>query len=104
MSCVLAFLLGAAFLVFSAGANGSLVKHARPDMQGRMSSLWVVTFLGVYPVGGLLLGIMTDYWSAHVALLVGGIGCAMVAMILLFAPIAREQAEDDARQAGSLSA
>ena len=31
----------------------------------------IVSFLGIYPVGGLLLGIMCDYWSAHVALLIG---------------------------------
>jgi MFS family permease len=91
LSCVLAFGLGASFLVFTAEANGMLMNHARPDMQGRVSSMWVVMFLGVYPVGGLLLGILCDYMGAHAALLIGGIGCGLVTLALFLVPIAREE-------------
>lgn len=91
LSCVLAFGLGASFLVFTAEANGMLMNHARPDMQGRVSSMWVVMFLGVYPVGGLLLGILCDYLGAHAALLIGGIGCGLVTLALFLVPIAREE-------------
>ena len=93
VSCLLAFLLGADFLVFIGAVNGMLVKHARQDMVGRVSSMWVVGFIGIYPLGGLLLGIITDIWKVEIALLVGAAGCGLVTVWLLLSPIMKKAEE-----------
>ncbi len=49
-------IVGAASVTFLAVGNSTLQLAARPDMRGRVMSLWAVAFLGTTPIGGPIAG------------------------------------------------
>ncbi len=48
-----------------------------------MSSMLVVAFLGVFPIGGWLLGFVSDTSSPEMALALTGLACGLVALFAL---------------------
>ena len=80
---VLAFLvpMGALSVLFIALGNSTLQLTASPSMRGRVMSLWVVAFAGTTPIGGPLVGWISDHSSPRVAMAIGGVS-AIVAAIL----------------------
>jgi MFS family permease len=69
--------VGAASILFVATANSILQLHARPDMRGRVMALWSVAFLGTTPIGGPIIGWVSDAGGPRMALLVGGAAAAV---------------------------
>ncbi len=84
LSCVFAFMIGGSFLLFNSAAGAALQGGASAEMQGRVTSMSVVAFIGVYSLGGLFLGYLSDAFSLEVSLLVGGAASAAVALFVLF--------------------
>jgi MFS family permease len=84
LSCLLAIGVGGSFLVFNAVAAAALQANASPEMQGRVSSMLVVAYIGIFPLGGLLLGFLSDALSLKTALLIGGFACVAVALCIVF--------------------
>ena len=53
-------IVGAASVTFLAVGNSTLQLAARPDMRGRVMSLWAVAFLGTTPIGGPIAGCVSE--------------------------------------------
>jgi MFS family permease len=91
LSCLMAFGTGLSFLMFNSVATAVLQARSRHDMEGRVMSLMIMVYLGIFPVGGLALGWLSDLVGVGHALLAGGLAClAMAAILVLFPTFSRE--------------
>lgn len=62
-------LLGGAAVTFSAAINSLLQLAVEPGMRGRVMALYSVVFLGSTPIGGLLVGLLSEAYDPRAALL-----------------------------------
>jgi MFS family permease len=69
---------GASVTVLSVG-NSTLQLESRPDMRGRVMSLWAVAFLGTTPIGGPIAGWVSETAGGRAGLLMGGATCIVAA-------------------------
>jgi MFS family permease len=72
-SLLVLVLVGALSVLFIALGNTTLQLTSRPDMRGRVMSLWSIAFLGTTPVGGPIIGFIADHSNPRIGLLVGGL-------------------------------
>ncbi|HEX6312680.1 MAG TPA: MFS transporter [Acidimicrobiia bacterium] len=70
---------GAAGVAFVAMANGVLQTHTDPLMRGRVMALFSVAFLGSTPIGGPILGWVSEAWGPRAGLALGGIAALATA-------------------------
>ena len=75
---------GGSFLVFLSAVGAALQGNCSPEMEGRIASMMVVAYVGVFPLGGLLLGYLSDALSLQTSLLIGGLACVAVALFTVF--------------------
>ncbi|KPC67882.1 MFS transporter [Streptomyces sp. NRRL F-6602] len=82
--------IGLAGLTFNVTANSSVQLASDPAMRGRVMSLFMMVFVGGTPIGGPLMGWITDAWGARMGFLAGGLisAAAAVAVGLVLARIA----------------
>jgi MFS family permease len=73
--------MGAMSIVFIALGNTTLQLTSRPEMRGRVMSLWSIAFQGTTPIGGPIIGAIADHSNPRVGILVGG-EAALVAAIV----------------------
>ena len=71
---VAVFLMGASAFAFIAVANTTIQLTARPDMRGRVMALYAIAFLGSTPIGGPLVGWISQQWGPRLGFAIGGIG------------------------------
>jgi len=62
-------LLGASAVTFAASINSSLQLSVEPEMRGRVMALYSVVFLGSTPIGGPLVGWLSQAYDPRLALL-----------------------------------
>jgi MFS family permease len=84
LSCILAAGAGGSFVVFNSSAAAAVQRSASQEMMGRVSSMLVVAYIGVFPVGGLLLGYLADVFSIRASLLLAGFACVAVSLCIPF--------------------
>jgi len=65
-------MVGVAIMLFLATANTTLQLACDPAMRGRVMALYGLVFLGSTPVGGPLLGWISEHWGARFGLGLGG--------------------------------
>jgi MFS family permease len=65
--------LGAAAVIFAATINSTLQLAVSPEMRGRVMALYSVVFLGSTPIGGPLVGWLSQAYDPRIALLLAGI-------------------------------
>jgi MFS family permease len=65
--------LGAAAVTFAATINSTLQLAVAPEMRGRVMALYSVVFLGSTPIGGPLVGWLSQAYDPRVALLLAGV-------------------------------
>ncbi|GAA1897113.1 MFS transporter [Streptomyces sodiiphilus] len=70
-------LIGMTFVI---SANTSLQMASDPAMRGRVISLFMMVFVGGTPIGGPLLGWLTDTFGPRLGILAGGLVCAAAAL------------------------
>ena len=58
--------------------------ESSPEMRGRVMSFWTVAFLGTTPIGGPLVGWISQQYSPRWALAVGGIAAVLAGFIGLY--------------------
>lgn len=68
------FIMGASAFAFIAVANTTIQLTSRPDMRGRVMALYGIAFLGSTPIGGPLVGWISQQWGARSGFAIGGIG------------------------------
>jgi predicted MFS family arabinose efflux permease len=71
---VAVFAMGASAFAFIAVANTTIQLTARPDMRGRVMALYAIAFLGSTPIGGPLVGWVSQQWGPRLGFALGGIG------------------------------
>lgn len=74
--------LGIVGLTFNVTANSSVQMASDPMMRGRVMSLFIMVFMGGTPIGGPLLGWVTDTYGARVGFVSGGLISAVVAAVV----------------------
>jgi len=70
---------GAASITFMATANATVQLTARPEMRGRVMSLYMLLFLGSTPIGGPIVGWIGERYGARWSLAVGAVSCLVAA-------------------------
>lgn len=84
--------VGGFFLMISAAANTVLQARSEHEMRGRMVSIYTLMYLGVFPLGGQVLGWLADWRSTPFALGLGAAACAAAAAALAVATYLKRQA------------
>lgn len=86
LSLILAFGLGACYLMLSSTVNTVMQARVERKMRGRMVALIMVVLQGLYPVGGMALGWLADARSAPFAIMVGGLTCLAASGVIILIP------------------
>ena len=72
---------GVSGLMLSSVINAVLQARVERGMRGRIMSMYILVFQGIYPLGGLFYGFLSDATSVPFALLVGGSLCVAVGVV-----------------------
>jgi MFS family permease len=81
LALLFTIIMGAMSITFIALGNTTLQLTSRPEMRGRVMSLWSIAFQGTTPIGGPIIGAIADHANPRVGILVGG-EAALVAAIV----------------------
>jgi MFS family permease len=81
-AAVVIVFMGAASIAFIATANSELQLQAEPAMRGRVMALYAMAFLGSTPIGGPLIGGISEWTNPRVAIAVGAIATLVAAGVL----------------------
>ena len=79
MAIVALFFVGWLSVSFMSTGNATLQLESEPQMRGRVMALWSVAFMGSTPIGGPIIGAISEYAGARVALGVGAAACFFAA-------------------------
>ncbi|MFH8368668.1 MFS transporter [Streptomyces sp. NPDC018031] len=74
--------IGVFGLTINVTANASVQMATDPAMRGRVMSLFMMVFVGGTPIGGPLVGWLTDTYGARVGFLAGGLVSALAALVV----------------------
>ena len=85
--------MGAFSMVFIATANSTLQLETRHEMRGRVMALYALVFLGSTPIGGPIIGWISQQWGARAGLFVGG-ALSLLAAAWAVWGLRREQATE----------
>jgi MFS family permease len=78
--------LGCFYLMLGACVNTVLQARSQPGMKGRVVSFYSMLGLGMFPLGGMLMGWLADAVDTPFPLRVGGSACAAITLVLLLVP------------------
>jgi MFS family permease len=78
---IMMFFIGFFSINFLASGNTTLQIESKPEMRGRVMSLWAMAFLGSTPIGGPIIGWICEHAGPRWGLVVGGIAAITAAMI-----------------------
>jgi MFS family permease len=81
---VVLVLVGACSVLFVALGNTTLQLTSDPAMRGRVMSLWSIGFSGTTPIGGPLIGFISDHSNPRIGLAVGGLSAVIAGLIGLY--------------------
>jgi MFS family permease len=86
LASVLVVLLavGALSVLFIALGNTTLQLTAEPNMRGRVMALWMIAFAGTTPIGGPIIGYISDHSNPRVGLAVGGLSAVIAGGLGLY--------------------
>lgn len=70
---VVLVVVGGLSVLFIALGNTTLQLTSDPSMRGRVMSLWAIAFLGTTPIGGPIIGFISDRSNPRIGLAAGGI-------------------------------
>ena len=88
---------GWASVSFISIGNSTIQLAARPEMRGRVISLWQVAFQGTTPIGGPLVGWIIAASDPRTGLAVGGVACLVAAVAGILYTRPRTKADDAPR-------
>ncbi len=77
-------LLGFSTMVFLGMANGLLQTRSPDHLRGRVMSVYTMVFMGLMPLGSMVMGSIGSVVGIDAGLLVGGVVCTIVALYAAF--------------------
>jgi MFS family permease len=91
LSCLVNVGVGAGFLMMSASINTALQSAVTREIRGRVMALYIMSLVGIFPIGGQVLGVISDRTSTPTALFIGGTACvALGCVLVIFGGLTRE--------------
>ena len=97
--------VGVSVMLFLATANATLLLNSTAAMRGRVMAIYGLVFLGSTPVGGPLLGFVSQHWGARAGLALSGGASLTAAVAAVGVPALRRRWRDGAgASAGGLAA
>lgn len=78
--------VGVSVMLFLATANATLQLNSSPAMRGRVMAIYGLVFLGSAPLGGPLLGFVSEQWGARAGMALSGSASLAVALAALGLP------------------
>ncbi|HEV3136070.1 MAG TPA: MFS transporter [Acidimicrobiia bacterium] len=75
--------VGAAGIAFTAMANGVIQTETAPEMRGRVAALFTVAFLGSTPIGGPIVGWVSQQVGPRAGLWVGAVATLAVTVVAI---------------------
>jgi len=88
-------LVGGTSVAFLTSSTAIVQVNAAPDMRGRILALQTIVFLGTTPIGGPILGWLSDTTNPRVAVLLGGVSTLLAAVWGAFASRRRARVGDE---------
>ncbi|MCU4137552.1 MAG: putative arabinose efflux permease AraJ [Thermodesulfobacteria bacterium] len=70
LTLIFCFLIGFSFTNFFPVANSYLQENTPDYLRGRIISLFIVSFLGMYPIGSFVAGFLADKINLHIVILI----------------------------------
>lgn len=70
-----AIVVGTASMVFMTTSTAIVQLRAAPELRGRVLALQAMVFLGSTPIGGPIVGIVSDVAGARAGIVLGGLAC-----------------------------
>ncbi|HEY8757998.1 MAG TPA: MFS transporter, partial [Candidatus Limnocylindria bacterium] len=80
VSLPLLVLLGFSTMVFLGMANGLLQTRSPDHLRGRVMSVYTMVFMGLMPLGSMVMGSIGSVVGTGGGLLAGGVACTVVAI------------------------
>jgi predicted MFS family arabinose efflux permease len=77
-------IVGVLSVLFIALGNTTLQLTSRPDMRGRVMALWMIGFAGTTPIGGPVIGYISDHSNPRIGLAVGGLSAVIAGGLGLY--------------------
>jgi MFS family permease len=75
-------LVGLFGMLFISASNTLVQMTATPEMRGRAIALWSLVFLGSTPIGGPLVGWISESWSPRAGLGIGGVASLLAGLVV----------------------
>ncbi len=76
---LLLLMVGAASVIFTSATNSVLMLEAAPEMRGRVMALYTVAFMGSTPIGGPIVGFVSEALGARAGLALGALAALVAA-------------------------
>jgi MFS family permease len=73
--------LGGLSVLFISLGNTALQLTSEAPMRGRVMALWSIAFAGTTPIGGPIIGAITDHSNPRVGLAVGGVAAIIAGLV-----------------------
>ncbi|WP_051070154.1 MFS transporter [Actinopolyspora halophila] len=73
--------VGIAVMTCTTAANSTVQLSVDPAVRGRVMGLYMMSFMGGKPLGGLLSGWLAEVFNGRAPLLLGGVGVALASLI-----------------------
>jgi MFS family permease len=80
----LMIVVGVLSVIFIALGNTTLQLTSEPQMRGRVMALWSIAFLGTTPIGGPIIGYISDNLTPRIGLAAGGISAIIAGVLALW--------------------
>jgi len=82
LSAITLFIIGFCFVTGIATSNIILQILTPHELRGRVMSIFVLMFIGMIPIGNLIIGALAHVWGISVAVAIGGGICLLTAIVL----------------------
>ena len=75
------FAMGATAFAFIAVANTTIQLTSTPEMRGRVMALYAIAFLGSTPIGGPIVGWVSQHYGARAGFAIGGVATILATAV-----------------------